>query len=70
MRPGPDAFVSLLVGGGGVVKCSPYRGTHEKSRLRRRLNERFNLVHKHKGHISVASEPGRTVFQVRLPTHG
>ncbi|WP_027891925.1 sensor histidine kinase [Calidithermus chliarophilus] len=34
------------------------------------LSLSYNIVHKHKGHISVASEPGRTVFQVRLPTHG
>lgn len=31
------------------------------------LSISYNIVHKHKGHISVASEPGRTVFQVRLP---
>lgn len=31
------------------------------------LSLSYNIVHKHKGHLSVTSQPGRTVFQVRLP---
>ena len=33
------------------------------------LSISYNIVHKHKGQITVISEPGRTVFQVRLPLH-
>jgi signal transduction histidine kinase len=31
------------------------------------LNISYNIVQKHHGEISVASQPGKTVFQVRLP---
>lgn len=34
------------------------------------LSLSYNIVHKHKGHLSVSSRPGRTVFQVRLPVDG
>lgn len=33
------------------------------------LNISYNIVQKHHGQITVASEPGQTVFQVRLPVH-